>query len=329
MKLVVLDGYTLNPGDNPWDAIAAMGDLTVYDRTPAEQIAARAAGAEIVLTNKTPLDALVLAALPSLRFIAVLATGYNVVDTAWASRQGIPVSNVPEYGTDTVAQHVIAVLLALIHRPERHDRLVREGEWQRRGNFCFWDSPLVELAGKRMGIVGFGRIGRRVGELAHALGMAVLACDVQPGSPPGYEPFAWRAMEEVFAEADVVTLRCPLNASNEGLINRARIATMKPGAVLINSARGGLVNERDLADALNEGRLAAAAVDVLSVEPPLESNPLLAARNCLITPHIAWATLEARRRLMAVTAANIAAFLHGEPINVVNAPKAGDFGRQP
>jgi glycerate dehydrogenase len=329
MKIVVLDGYTLNPGDNPWDAIAALGELAVYDRTPAEQVAARAAGAEIVLTNKTPLDAQVLAALPSLRFIAVLATGHNVVDTAWAIRQGIPVSNVPEYGTDTVAQHVIAVLLALIHRPERHDRLVRQGEWQRRGDFCFWDSPLVELAGKRMGIVGFGRIGRRVGELAHALGMAVLACDVQPGSPPGYQPFAWRAMEEVFAEADVVTLHCPLNAGNEGLINRARIAAMKPGAVLINSARGGLVNERDLADALNEGRLAAAAVDVLSVEPPLESNPLLAARNCLITPHIAWATLEARRRLMAVTAANIAAFQQGEPINVVNAPKAGNFGRQP
>lgn len=197
MKIVVLDGYTLNPGDNPWDAVAALGELTVYDRTPAGQVIERAGNAEIVLTNKTPLNRETLAALPSLRFISVLATGYNVVDVESARRHGIVVSNVPEYGTDSVAQYVIALLLALVHRPERHDQLVRQGAWQRRGDFCFWDAPLVELAGKRMGIVGFGRIGRRVGELAHALGMQVLACDAHPGGPPGYGRFAWRSTEDV------------------------------------------------------------------------------------------------------------------------------------
>jgi glycerate dehydrogenase len=346
VQIVVLDGYTLNPGDNPWDPVRALGTLTVYDRTPAEQIVERAGPAQIVLTNKTPLDGPILAALPGLRFISVLATGYNVVDVASARRQGILVSNVPEYGTDSVAQHVIALLLALIHHPEQHDRLVRQGDWQRRGDFCFWDAPLMELAGKRMGIVGFGRIGRRVGRLAHALGMEVLAYDPgkgdwdllceapegpfrqkvpvpfsHPGSgtaPPDNQSVAWRSLDALFAEADVISLHCPLGADNQGMVNRARLATMKPSALLINTARGGLVNERDLADALNEGRIAGAAVDVLSREPAAADNPLLAAKNCLITPHIAWATLEARRRLMAVTARNIAAFLRGQPINVVN-----------
>ncbi len=195
---------------------------------------------------------------------------------------------------------------------------MRQGEWQRRGDFCFWDAPLVELAGKRMGIVGFGRIGRRVGELAHALGMEVLACSVHPDSPPDYRPFAWQSLEAIFAEADVISLHCPLDEQSQGMVNRARIGTMKRSALLINTARGGLVHERDLADALNAGRIAAAAVDVLSREPPAEDNPLLAAKNCLITPHLAWATQEARRRLMAITAANIAAFQRGKPINVVN-----------
>ena len=318
MQIIVLDGYTLNPGDNPWDSVEALGELTVYDRTPMDQIVGRVGRAEIVLTNKTPLDGPILAALPSLRFISVLATGYNVVDVACARRQSITVSNVPEYGTDSVAQHVIALLLALIHRPERHDRLVRQGEWQRHGDFCFWDAPLVELAGKRMGIVGFGRIGRRVGELAHALGMQVLAYDVCPGSPPDYGLFAWRSIEAIFAEADVISLHCPLDEQSQGMVNRARIGTMKRSSLLINTARGGLVDEQDLADALNEGRIAGAAVDVLSREPPAKGDPLLAAKNCLITPHLAWATQEARRRLMAITAANVAAFLRGAAINVVN-----------
>ncbi len=318
MQIVVLDGYTLNPGDNPWDPVGASGELTVYDRTPMDQIVDRVGRAEVVLNNKTPLDGSTLAALPSLRFISVLATGYNVVDVECARRQGIPVSNVPEYGTDSVAQHVIALVLALIHRPERHDILVQQGEWQRHGDFCFWDAPLVELAGKRMGIVGFGRIGRRVGELAHALGMEVLACSRNPGSPPDYRPFAWRSMEAIFAEADVISLHCPLDGRNQGMVNRARIGTMKRSSLLINTARGGLIHEQDLADALNDGRIAGAAVDVLTQEPPSEDNPLVGAKNCLITPHMAWATQEARRRLMAITAANIAAFLRGEPINVVN-----------
>jgi glycerate dehydrogenase len=328
VQIVVLDGYTLNPGDNPWDPVAALGELTVYDRTPAQQIVDRVGPAEIVLTNKTPLGGPILAALPALRFISVLATGYNVVDVASARRQGIAVSNVPEYGTDSVAQHVIALLLALVHHPERHDQLVRQGHWQRRGDFCFWDAPLTELAGKRMGIVGFGRIGRRVGQLAHALGMEVLAYDpgvpacgvpaCGPGGLPEDQPVAWRSLDALFAEADVISLHCPLEADNQGMVNRARIATMKPSALLINTARGGLVNERDLADALDEGRIAGAAVDVLSREPAAADNPLLAAKSCLITPHIAWATLEARRRLMAVTARNIAAFLQGEPLNVVH-----------
>lgn len=318
MRIVVLDGYTLNPGDNPWTAVEALGELTVYDRTPADQIVDRAAGAEIVLTNKTQLDAATLAALPALRFVAVLATGYNVVDVAYARRRDIPVSNVPEYGTDSVAQHVFALLLALVHRPERHDQLVRQGQWQRSGDFSFWETAPMELAGKRMGIVGFGRIGRRVGQLAHALGMEVLACDTRPDNRPDYRPFAWRPIEAIFAESDVVSLHCPLGEENQGMINAVRLATMKRNSLLINTSRGGLVNERDLADALNEGRIAGAALDVLSQEPPAADNPLLGIKNCLITPHMAWASLEARQRLMAVTAANIAAFQRGEPDNVVN-----------
>jgi glycerate dehydrogenase len=317
-KIVVLDGHTLNPGDNPWDSIGSQGELTVYDRTPAGQIVERAGAAEIVLANKTPLDANTLAALPKLRFISVLATGYNVVDVASARRQGVVVSNVPEYGTASVAQHVLAMLLALVDRPERHDQLVRQGEWQRRGEFSFWDAPLVELAGKRMGIIGFGRIGRRVGELAHALGMEVLACNTRQVNAPDYRPFAWRSCEQIFAEADVISLHCPLVPENQGMVDRVRIATMKPAALLINTARGGLVHEQDLADALNTERIGGAALDVLSAEPPARDNPLLTAKNCLITPHLAWATVEARRRLMAITAENVAAFLRGRPINVVN-----------
>jgi glycerate dehydrogenase len=317
VRIAVLDGYTLNPGDNPWDPVAALGELTVYDRTTRHDILQRAAGAEIVLTNKTPLDGPTLAALPALRFISVLATGYNVVDIDAARRLGITVSNVPEYGTDSVAQHVIALLLCMVHRPERHDRLVRQGEWLRRGDFSFWDAPLVELAGKRMGIVGFGRIGRRVGELAHALGMEVLAHDANPGNPPNYNHFAWRTLDEVFAEADIISLHCPLTAQNQGMVNRQRLAAMKRSSLLINTARGGLVNESDLAEALNQDRIAGAALDVLTIEPPAEDSPLLRAKNCLITPHMAWAARESRARLMAITAANIAAFQRGAPINMV------------
>jgi glycerate dehydrogenase len=318
MRIVVLDGYTMNPGDNPWTAVAALGELVVYDRTPADQILERAAGADIILTNKTPLSAETLAQLPQLRFVSVLATGFNIVDVDAARTRGIAVSNVPEYSTDSVAQYVLAVLLHFCHQAAMHDRLIRDGRWQRCGDFCFWASPLTELVAKRMGIIGFGRIGRRVGEVAHALGMEVLAYDVQTGKEPPYQPFSWQSIDTIFEESDVVTLHCPQTGDNLGMVNQALLSRMKPTALLINAARGGLVNEQDLADALNQGVLAGAALDVLSAEPPPEDHPLLSAKNCLLTPHIAWATLEARRRMMTITAENIAAFLDGCPQNVVN-----------
>ncbi|MFB3891652.1 MAG: D-2-hydroxyacid dehydrogenase [Phycisphaerae bacterium] len=318
MRIVVLDGYTVNPGDNPWMDVEKLGDLTVYDRTPGEQILARARGAAVILTNKTPLSAATLAQLPGLKFISVLATGYNIVDTAAARKLGIPVSNVPVYGTDSVAQFVFALLLEKCHHVSNHSDAVHRGDWTRSIDFCFWQSPLVELAGKRMGLVGFGRIGRRVGELAHAFGMEVWAFDTVRGAPPKYQPFAFKSIEEIFASCDVVSLHCPLTAENKGMVNRRLLGMMRKDAVLINTSRGPLVNEADLAESLNAGAIAGAAVDVVSAEPISADNPLLSARNCTITPHIAWATLEARRRLMKTTADNIAAFIAGRPINVVN-----------
>jgi len=318
MRIVVLDGYTLNPGDNPWDDVAALGDFAVHDRTPDDLILERARGAEILLTNKTPLTADTLDQLPTLRFISVLATGYNVVDVAAARERGVRVSNVPVYSTDSVAQHVFALLLERCLHVGLHDRAVHDGEWTQCIDFTFWKTPLVELHGKTMGIVGFGRIGRRVGELAHAFGMSVLACDVVRKEPPDYEPFAWRPLSDLVAESDVVTLHCPQTADNAGMVNADLLGRMKPDAFLINAARGGLVIERDLADALNRGALAGAAVDVVETEPIPAHSPLLTARNCVITPHIAWASQAARRRLMQATAENVAAFLAGEPIHVVN-----------
>lgn len=318
MKITVLDSYTLNPGDNPWDEVAQLGELTLYDRTPIDQIVARAAGAEIVLTNKTLLSAATLAHLPQLRFIAVLATGHNVVDGAAARARGIPVSNVPEYGTDSVAQHVFALLLELCHHVGLHDSAVKAGEWTRSVDFCFWKTPPIELSGLTMGIVGLGRIGRRVGALAHAFGMNVLAAGGTRRDDPGYRPFAWSTIPELFAAADVISLHCPLTADNAGFVNRGILRHVKPSAFFVNVARGGLVDEAALAAALNAGELAGAAVDVVSHEPMRVDNPLLQARNCIITPHIAWASLAARRRLMAATVKNVEAFIAGRPINVVN-----------
>jgi glycerate dehydrogenase len=318
MNIVVLDGYTLNPGDNPWTAVEAQGTMTVYDRTPGDQIVARARGAQIILTNKTPLTRDTLEQLPDLRFIGVMATGYNVVDIACARERGIPVSNVPVYGTDAVAEYVFALTLDFLRAPRRHADLVRAGEWAAAGDFSFWRSPLAELAGRTMGIVGFGRIGRRVGELAAAFKMRVLAHDTFHGNPPQYE-FAWSEIDNLFASSDVVTLHCNQTPENTGMVNRTLLARMKPGALLINTARGGLVHEQDLADALASGTPAAAALDVVSVEPIRTDNPLFTAPNAMITPHIAWAAVEARRRLMATVAENIAAYQAGSPINVVNA----------
>jgi glycerate dehydrogenase len=318
MKIVVLDGYTLNPGDNPWNEMARLGDLTVYERTRGEQIVERAYDAAIVLTNKTPLAATTLAQLPRLRFVAVLATGYNVVDVAAARARGIPVSNVPEYGTASVAQHVFALLLELCHHVALHDAAVKAGEWIRAVDFCFWKTPPLELSGLTMGIVGLGRIGRRVGALAHAFGMNVLAAGGTRREDPGYRPFAWTTVPHLFGAADVISLHCPLTADNVHFVNRDRLQHVRPSAFFINVARGGLVDEAALAEALNTGRLAGAAVDVVSAEPMHADNPLRGARNCIITPHIAWASLAARRRLMVATANNVEAFIAGRPINVVN-----------
>ncbi len=318
MNIVVLDGHTLNPGDNPWDALEQLGRLTVYERTPPDRIVERARPADVLLTNKTPLTAATLRQLPQLRFIAVLATGYNIVDVAAARERGIPVANVPEYGTDSVAQHVFALLLELCHQVGHHDAAVHAGEWSRAPDFCFWHDSPIELAGRTMGLVGFGRIGRRVGELAHTFGMSVVASGGARRLPPAYAPFAWQeSVEELFAQADVVSLHCPLTPENRSFVNAALLARMKPSAFLINTARGGLVDEHALAAALNARRLAGAAVDVVSVEPMRADNPLAGAANCIITPHMAWGSLAARRRLMATTVDNVRAFLAGHPIHVV------------
>jgi glycerate dehydrogenase len=298
--------------------------LTVYDRTASVEIVSRAAEADILLTNKTPLTAETLSALPNLKFISVLATGYNIVDVAAARAQNVSVSNVPEYGTQSVTQHVLAAMLHFARHCALHDQLVREGEWQQRGDFCFWQTPLIELTGKHLGIIGFGRIGRSVGQLAHALGMEVMAYDVKQENAPDYVPFAWGSfawgsIDDVFRQSDFVSLHCPQTPDNIGMVDRQLLGKMQPHAIFINTARGGLVHEQDLADALNQGVIGGAALDVLSVEPPPKDHPLLHAANCLITPHIAWATLQARRRMMAITAGNLRAFLGGTSINVVNA----------
>lgn len=308
VNIVVLDGHTLNPGDNPWDPIARLGDLTVFDRTPAETIVERASVAEIVLTNKTPLDASVIADLPRLAFIAILATGYNVVDVRAARAQGVPVANVPEYGTASVVQHTFALVLELSNRAGLHSAAVASGEWSRSPDFSFWKTPIVELAGLTLGIIGFGRIGRQVAAIARAFGMEVLTAAARDRP----------AVLEVFANSDVVSLHCPLTAENERFVDRDLLRRMKPSALLINTARGGLVDEPALRAALEAGEIAGAAVDVVSREPIDPANPLLGAPNLVITPHLAWTSLSARRRLMAATARNIEAFLAGAPINVVN-----------
>ena len=314
-NIVVLDGHTLNPGDLDWRGIEALGALTVHERSTDAEIVARAVGAEILLTNKTPVTAGTIAALPKLRFIGVLATGVNVVDIAAAKARGIPVCNVPGYGTASVAQHVFALLLELTQHAGHHAQTVREGRWSACPDFCYWDFPLVELAGLTLGIVGCGSIGAAVARIGLAFGMKIIASARRPRSADGVE---FVSTEEIFRRADVVTLHCPLTEETRGLVNAVLIATMKSGAFLINTGRGPLVVEQDLADALNAGRIAGAALDVLSTEPPPPGNPLFAAKNCIITPHIAWATHASRARLMDVVAENLRAFLSGNPRNVVN-----------
>lgn len=318
MKIVVLDGQTMGMSVGAWDALRQLGELEVYDLSTPDEVMARARTAEILLTNKASVPAEVIDNAPGLRFIAVMATGFDPVDSAAARKRGIPVSNVPEYGTDSVAQFTLALLLELCNHVALHAEAVHAGEWSRSPTFAFWKRPLHELAGKTMGIVGFGRIGRRVGELAHAFHMSVLAHDESPSNRPPYQPFAWAELDEVFTQADVISLHCPLTPQNVGLVNRERLRLVKPTALLLNTARGPLVNEQDLADALNEGRLAGAGLDVVAQEPIQPDDPLLTARNCLLTPHIAWATVESRRRLLDATVANVANFLAGKPTNIVN-----------
>jgi len=318
MNIVVTDGFTLNPGDNPWDEIERLGTLTVYDRTAPGELIDRCRDADVLIVNKTQVREPSLEQLPSLRYITLSATGYDVVDVAAAGRRGIPVSNVPIYGTDSVAQYVFSAVLHLWHNISVHDEAVKAGEWTRNPDWSFWKRPLVELAGKTIGVVGFGRIGRRVGELAHAFGMSVLAYDTYRGADPGYAPFSWSSLEDLFAGSDIVSLHCPLTTDNYGFVNRRLLGYMGPSAILINAARGPLVNEGDLAAVLNEGKIAAAAVDVVAVEPIRPENPLLTARNLVITPHMAWATLEARKRLTAIIVDNLRAFQAGVSQNVVN-----------
>lgn len=319
MKITILDGYTENPGDLSWDWLGEFGETDVYDRTPPDdaEVIQRIGDADIVLTNKTPISGAALAACPGVRYISVLATGYNIVDVAEARKRGIPVSNVPGYGTASVAQFAIALLLEICHHAAHHSDAVHEGRWEHNPDWCFWDYPLIELAGKTMGIIGFGRIGQTTGRIARALGMEVLAYS-RTEREDGRKLAEYVDLDTLLRKSDVIALHCPLFPETEGIINRDTIAKMKEGVILINNSRGGLVVERDLADALNSGKVYAAGLDVVSAEPIRADNPLLSAKNCLITPHISWAPKESRQRIMDCTRDNLRAYIAGKPVNVVN-----------
>lgn len=320
MKIVVLDGYTENPGDLSWEELGCLGQLTVYDRTSLtdeQEAIARIGDADIVFTNKTPVTGTVIDACPNLKFISVLATGYNVVDCFQAKEKGIPVSNVPTYGTASVGQFAIALLLEICHHIGHHDQSVHDGRWESCQDWCYWDYPLIELEGKTMGIIGFGRIGQTTGRIARALGMNVLAYDNYP-SDSDRAIANYVELEALLAHSDVVALHCPLFPETQGIINKDTIAQMKDGVILLNNSRGPLIVEQDLADALNAGKIAAAGLDVVSTEPIQADNPLLQAKNCIITPHISWAPKESRQRIMDCSVSNVKAFLEGRPINVVN-----------
>ncbi|HIT03782.1 MAG TPA: D-2-hydroxyacid dehydrogenase [Candidatus Caccocola faecipullorum] len=320
MKIVVLDGYAENPGDLSWDEIAALGTLTVYDRTSftdEAEIIERIGDAEVIVTNKTPVSRRIIDSCPLMKLIAVIATGYNVVDCGRAKEKGVLVANVPSYGTAAVGQFAVALLLEICCRVGHHDRTVHEGKWENCSDWCYWDYPIIELAGKTMGIIGFGRIGRQTGRIARAMGMDVVAYDGSP-TEEGREIARYVQLDELLGRSDVIALHCPLLPDTKGIINRSSIAKMKDGVIIINNGRGPLVNERDLADALNCGKVYAAGVDVVSSEPIRSDNPLLTAKNCIITPHISWAAKESRQRIMDCTAENIRAYIEGRPINIVN-----------
>ena len=317
MKIVVLDGYALNPGDLSWDFLKPFGDYTVYDRTPEDQIISRIGDAEIILLNKTPISAAVLAACPSVKLICVLATGYNVVDCAAAKERGIPVCNVPDYGTAAVAQFTFALLLELCHQVGHHGQTVRDGKWCSCPDFCYWDTPQMELAGKTLGIIGFGRIGRAVGRIANAFGMKVIAYN-RSQCEEGKAIGNYVNLEELLTTADIISLHCPLSAENTGIIHADSIAKMKDGVILINTARGPLVDEAAITAALESGKVRGFACDVVSSEPMKENNPLKSAPNCIVTPHMAWSPVESRQRIADCTERSIRAFLDGNPINTVN-----------
>ncbi len=321
MKIVVLDGYTENPGDLSWEGLGKLGDLTVYDRTSLtdeNEAISRIGDAEVVYTNKTPITKKIIDACPNLKFISVLATGYNCVDYVYAKEKGIPVTNVPTYGTASVGQFAIALLLEICHHIGHHNETVHAGKWEHAADWCYWDYPLIELDGKTLGIIGFGRIGQTTGRIAKAMGMKVLAYDSHE-SESGRAIAEYTDLDTLLSTSDVVALHCPLFPETQGIINKDTIAKMKDGAILLNNSRGPLVVEQDLADALNSGKLAAAGLDVVSTEPIRGDNPLLTAKNCIITPHISWAAKESRQRIMDAAEQNLKAWLDGAPVNVVNA----------
>ena len=321
MKIVILDGYTENPGDLSWSGMEALGELVVYDRTSLTDTAEaveRIGNAQAVLTNKTPITKEVLDACPGIRYIGVLATGYNVVDYITAKEKGIPVCNIPAYGTAAVGQFVIAMLLEICHHIGHHNQAVHEGRWENNADWCFWDYPLIELADKTLGIIGFGRIGQTTGRIAQALGMTVLAYDSYQNPALVSDTCYYVELDELYVNSDVIALHCPLFPETEGIINRNSIAKMKDGVIILNNSRGQLIVEEDLRDALNNGKVFAAGLDVVSSEPIQGNNPLLDARNCIITPHISWAPKESRQRLMDIATENLKAFIEGAPINVIN-----------
>lgn len=318
MKIVVLDGYTLNPGDLSWERLEQLGELTVYDRTPADQVAGRIGDAEIVYVNKTPITRETLDKCTNIKWIGVLATGYNIVDVAAAKEKGIPVTNIPTYGTDSVSQFVIAMLLEICHHVGAHSDATHRGDWSNSPDWCFWNYPLIELAGKTMGVIGFGRIGQRTAQIAQAMGMEVLAYDSYVNKSLETEHCKYADLDTLLKTSDVIALHCPLFPETQGIINQNTIAKMKDGVIILNNSRGPLVVEQDLADALNSGKVYAAGLDVVSTEPIKPDNVLLKAKNCIITPHISWAPKEARLRLMNIAVDNLESYLNGKPTCVVN-----------
>ena len=318
MKIVVLDGFTLNPGDLSWEGLEKLGDLTVYDRISLDEIVNRAYDCEIIFTNKTPLNRETLKKLPKLKYIGVLATGYNVVDVKAAKEMGVIVTNIPTYGTSAVSQFVFALLLEICHHVGEHNKAVKEGAWTDSKDFCFWNYPLIELSGKTMGIIGMGRIGIATSKIALAFGMSILAYNPSKNKSLESDTFKYVELDQLYKESDVVNLHCPLLEKTNGIINKESIKKMKDGVIIINTSRGPLIVEKDLADALNNGKVAGAAVDVMSIEPVQMDNPLMSAKNCLITPHIAWAPKESRERLMNIAVDNLAQFIKKTPTNVIN-----------